>query len=227
MPIAQHRPRRLAAVALLAATGAASTVRTASAAPMVDAADAVEPYERDVFVIVGATLRNPDPASTAPDAPLFNVAGVGLGITWGQWTGASATSAMRVRGGRTDTELAFSGLVPNGVYSVFYVTLGPDSENPLCPGVERALPLTSRDRRQQPDASSLVAGPDGSALYASRVDGDLLGAQQVYVELIYHLDGQTYGPLPNRGESLTQSSQPCRSSYGEDAMRQLLVVQKF
>ena len=218
--------RPLAGLAVVLA-GVVGMTTPATAARPGDEADAVEAYERDVFEIVGSTLRNPDPASTDPAAPLFNVAGVGLGLTWGQWSSAAATSTMRVRGRHTEAEIDFSGLVPNGVYSLFYVTLGPDSENPLCLDVERALPLTSRSRHQEPDRSSFVAAPDGTASFTGRVDGDLLSATQVFLEVIYHFDGQTYGSLPNRGEWLTQGEPTCRNSFGEDAMRQLLIVQEL
>jgi len=55
--------------------------------------------------------------------------------------GATALAKTVKRNGHTftDVKLTFTGLVGNGVYSLFYITLGPDSENPLCPGVERAL----------------------------------------------------------------------------------------
>jgi len=36
----------------------------------------------------------------------------------------------------------------------------------------------------------------------------------------------TYHPLPNRGEFFTQGDD-CRSTFGEDAMRQIIVFQKF
>lgn len=196
-----------------------------AAAP--DQADSVEAFERDVFVIVGSTLRNPD-ATTDPSAPLFNIAGVNLGVTWGQWTTASVTSTVRTSGGRsprTDIRLELTGLVPGGVYSVFWGTIGPDSENPLCPGVERTLPLPSVDTHQSPDASSFVAAPDGSAAFRGQVDGALLDASQVFLSIVFHSDGQTYGSLPNHGEFLTQGEN-CRSSFGEDAMRQLLILQQ-
>jgi hypothetical protein len=181
-----------------------------------------------VFVIVGSTLRHPD-TSTAATAPLFNVAGVSLDLTWGSWSAATATSAVRATGGppaRTDVEQHFAHLVPGGVYSVFWGTLGPDSENPSCPGVERTLPLRSSDPEQQPDASSFVAGADGTATFRGHADGDLLAASQAYFTLVYHFDGLTWGSLPNHGEHATQGPD-CRSSFGEDAMRQLLILQKW
>lgn len=195
-----------------------------------DRADGLEIFTRDIYVIVGSTLRNPTD-TTASDAPLFNIAGVNLGLTWEQWKAATATSTAHVQGGsnnpRTDVRIQLSGLVPGGVYSIFYVTLTPDSENLLCPGVERGLPLMAfKPDGQLPDASSFVADANGQAQYRGLVDGDLFGAVQLIFEVIYHSDGQTYQSLPNRGEFLTQGAN-CRSSFGEDAMRQLLILQKY
>lgn len=210
--------------------GAADAAAPASAAPLLtvqrkpDRADYVQTFARDVFVIVGSTLRNPDDA-TDDAKSLFNVAGVALDLTWGDWKRASATSVAQTAGPWTDASIQLTGLVPRGVYSVFYVSLDPDSENPLCPGVERALPFPSVSPKQLPDASSFVAGADGTASFRGRAAGDLFAPLQLIFEIVYHLDGRTYGPLPNRGEFLTQGA-GCRSSYGEDAMRQLLIVQK-
>ena len=153
-----------------------------------------------------------------------------LDLTWGEWSAASATSAVRTSGksknARTDVRLRFSTLVPGGTYSVFWGTLNPDSENPLCPGVERTLALPSVKRHQSPDASSFVARSDGTATFRGRLEGNLLAANQVFFSIVYHFDGQTWGALPNHGEFNTQG-EDCRSSFGEDAMRQLLVLQKW
>jgi hypothetical protein len=222
--------RRTVTLVLLAATavllGAARDARANK-----DQADAVQLYPRDLFVIVGSTLRNPD-ASTPASAPLFNVAGVGLNVTWGQWGRASATSTMRVStqmfgGYRTEATISLKGLVPGGVYSVFYGLLGPDSENPLCPRVERTLPFPTPDTSApHPDTSSFVADWTGSATYFGRVNGNLFAADQIYITIVYHADGMTYHSLPNRGEYLTQGS-TCRSSFGEDAFRHLLILQEW
>lgn len=220
--------RGLVAVAAVAMSMGMLTGTAGAAAP--DQADGVEPFDRDVYVVVGSTLRNPD-ETTDPSAPLFNVAGVGLGHTWGQWVAADATSVVKASGSKkakTDVRLTFTGLVPNGVYSVFYGTLLPDSENPLCPGVERTLAVPSTDPAQAPDASSFVASSTGAGSFHGQVAGNLLeSAQQVFFSIVYHLDGKTYGPLPNAGEHTTYQSGTCRSSFGEDAMRQMLILQKW
>lgn len=193
-----------------------------------DPQDVVLADSRDVFVIVGSTLRHPD-ATTVEAAPLFNVAGVALNLTRGAWKQANAQSTARVMGGtnnaRTDLRISLSGLIPGGVYSIFYGTLTPDSENPLCPGVERTLPLQSTDRRQQPDLASFVADATGRAEFRGEISGWPMDALQFFYTVIYHFDGKTYGTLPNHGEFLTQGTM-CHSSFGEDAMRQLIVFQK-
>lgn len=223
-----------AALALLASSlvlvfGYAGSARSATSLASADREDLVQHFPRDVYVIVGSTLRNPTD-ETSSDAPLFNVAGVSLDLTWGQWTSANATSRARVvkKSGKpyTYVDAELTGLVPDGVYSIFYGTLDPDSENPLCQNVERTLPLMSRDRGQSPDRSSFVADANGEAVFSGRIKGRVLKARQVFYTVIYHFDGQTYHPLPNRGEFLTQGEN-CRSSFGEDAMRQLIVFQKF
>jgi hypothetical protein len=193
-----------------------------------DRQDSVQVFNRDVFVIVGSTLRNPD-ATTADSAPLFNVAGVPLALTWGRWKRADSRSTARVEGNGsgavTELRISLRDLVPGGVYSIFYGTLSPDTENPLCPGVERTLPLLSIDQLQAPDRSSFVADRMGRADFRGVISGRPLDALQFFYTVVYHFDGQTYGSLPNRGEFLTQGSM-CRSSFGEDAMRQLVVFQK-
>jgi hypothetical protein len=194
-----------------------------------DREEALQAFNRDVYWLDGSTLRNPT-VDTSPDAPLYSAVGAALGVTWGQWQSATATAMAHHAGDparpSTHVRIRLSGLVPGGVYSAFYGTIGPDSEHPLCPGVERTLPLTVINPKQTPDPSSFTADADGQARFHARVDGYLLEATQVFYAIIYHFDGMTYHPFPNRGEFFTQGDD-CRSTFGEDAMRQLIVFQKF
>jgi hypothetical protein len=220
--------RRVATLVFLAILVSGPLGEAAGAAPP-DQEDAVGVLERDVFEAIGASLRNPT-AHSDPEAPLYNVVGFGLPVTWGQWSAASATSRASTIGGpngpRTDFRLAFRGLIPGGVYSIFYFTIGPDTEQPLCRGVERSLPLdAARPDGQAPDANSFVVDSTGTAGFHGRVDGNLLAAAQVFVTAVYHADGQTYYPFPNRGEFVTQGEN-CRSSFGHDAMRHVLILQE-
>lgn len=206
-----------------------------SAAPMEDGAgknapdreDALQIFNRDVYFLDHVTLRNPT-ADTPGDAALYSVVGALLPVNWGEWQRAAGTAVTHAGGKYTDVSMFLTGLIPGGVYSVFYVTFAPDSEHPLCPGVERSLPLTSRDKKQAPDPSSFVADASGAAAYHARVEGDLLSAGQLVFSIVYHFDGMTYHPFPNRGEFFTHDSESgCRSTYGEDAMRHLLILQKL
>ena len=215
-------------LATLATFGGTPPVTDAAAK---DTSDFAETFDRDVYVIVGSTLRNPS-EDTEPSAPLFSDSGIALDLTWGDWLAATATSSVRVTGGnnpKTQVSIELTGLVPNGVYSVFYGTLQPDSEHPDCLNVERTLPVIGHGRSASgPDPSSFVADADGNATFTGRVDGDLLAPLQSFFSIVYHFDGQTYHPFPNRGEFLTQNGpNGCRASYGQDAYRQLIVFQKF
>lgn len=216
------RPLVLAGVLLAGAPAA-------HAAPA-DTADAVQVYERDVFVIVGSSLRTPT-AETDPSAPLFTNTGIAMDLTWGEWSAATAASRASVIGGpnrpRTDVRLTLGGLAPGGLYSVYWGTIGPDSEQPLCPNVERTLPLDAAvPTAMAPAPNAFVVDDTGAVDFHGRVDGDLLGATQVFFTVVYHLFGEAPYPFPNLGERLTQG-ETCRSSFGEDSMRQLLVLQKW
>lgn len=182
----------------------------------------------------GANLVNPD-ARTDPNVGLFTHSGLELQsppddpITWAEWSAATATSRVSTVGGpdgrRTDVRISMQGLVPNGLYSIFWLTLEPDSENSLCPGVERLLPLDAfKPDALAPDPSSFLSDGIGSAAFHGRVGGHLLAATSLYFVVIYHSDGSTYYPLPNRGEFHTQGP-GCRSSFGVDALRHLVIVQ--
>lgn len=225
--IFMRRPKKAVALAVLVAGLAlvAGPLGGPAIAAPPDAADAVQAFNRDVFEIVGGTLQNPT-ADSSPDAPLFTEAGINLDTTWGEWSAATAMSTVRTNGPRTDVRLQFAGLVPGGLYSVFWGTLQPDSEQPLCPGVERTLPLDAlHPAGDAPAPNAFVPGADGAAEFRGRVDQRLMEAGQVFFSIVYQFYGETSYPFPNRGELLTQG-QNCRSSFGQDAMRHLIVLQK-
>jgi hypothetical protein len=113
------------------------------------------------------------------------------------------------KAGRTETRVSIRvhGLVPNGVYSLFYATVGPDSRKPLC-SIERSLPLKSRNPRHRPDASSFVAArrlsdaPTVRSLTPTvvmltqrhRVERGVLAAPALRDERIYDLGSITEPP---------------------------------
>ena len=185
------------------------------------------PFAGDVFTSSSnGTLIAVDPSSTPASAPLFNLAGNSLGLTWGQFSSGTAKSVAwtETYGGTTHTQflIGMSGLVPNGVYSLFYRTFNPDSNNAVCPNVEPTVALTAAfPEFQKPDPDSFVANASGEALFFASVPEPLLAAQQLQVVVIYHFDGKTYGPVANFGEAHS-----CQRTYGIDAMRQFLIIYK-
>jgi hypothetical protein len=237
----RHRPRRIIASAIAAAAACMSLAALAPDAgastnavtPTPDAG--IIPFPGDVYTIgSNGSLIPVDPSFTPASAPLFNLGGTPLNLTWAQWNSATATSyawTVTVKGTTyTDFVIGMSGLVPHGVYSLFYRTFGPDSNNAFCPDVEPQVALTAAfPRLQKPDPDSFVASGSGRALFVARVAQDLLAAQQLQVDVIYHFNGQTYGPVANAFEAagpVASNNGLCRSSYGIDAMRQMLIIQK-
>jgi hypothetical protein len=215
-----------------------------------DKEDAVDSFRLDVFVVAGGHLANPigfcavepcAPGETLPTEQLFNQIGIPLGLSWGDWQTASARSRVSCKSdGNTDIRVRLSNLRPNAVYSLFYRTFGPDSINPLCITQERSLVVPERcngagcvpvlDSRIETDA-------DGEATYVGEVAGCLLDATTVLLDVIYHLNGTTYGQLPNQLEFQTQNPPGCTdpsqsgcdscfSSFGNDAMRHAVIIQK-
>jgi len=93
--------------------------------------------------------------------------------------------------------------------------------------VERTLPLDAAgSTAKAPAPNAFFAGTDGTAEFHGRTAGDLFAASQVFFSVVYHFFPETSYPFPTRGELLTQGDD-CRSSFGEDAMRHLLVVQQW
>ncbi len=194
---------------------------------------AVVPFANDVFWFTNGALTVVDPASTPASAPLFNLEGNPLHLTWGQFSSATTQSVALTVTRRgidyTDVGIVMRGLIPNGVYSLFYRTFNPDSNNAACPNVEPTVALTAAfPQFQKPDADSFLASSSGRAFFLASVAGRLLDAAQFQIAVIYHFDGKTYGPVANQAESqgVPGPGEMCQSSYGIDAMRQLVIVQK-
>jgi len=194
------------ALAVRAPAAGASTTFTA---PALDVG--IIPFTGDVYAL--DQYGNLIPVlitSTSLSAPLYNEAGDPLNVTWGQFSSATAKSYAwtDTLNGVTHTDflIRMSGLIPDGVYSLFYRTFSPDSNNAYCPDVEPTVALTSVfPRLQKPDPDSFSASSSGTALFIGRVAGNLLAEAQ--------------GPAASLGGL-------CGSSYGIDAMRQFIIIQK-
>jgi hypothetical protein len=217
-------------VAVGLATGLATPAAAAQAASQArqTPASGIEAFAGDVFQLgSNGNLIAVDPRTVVSSAALYNLEGDPLGETWGQFSAATASSLASIvktpSDDATDLRITLSGLFANGVYSLFYQTFAPNTVNPVCPTIDPTIALTARHpKRQQPDASSFIAGSSGRATFDARVAGDLLNAQEVNVFVVYHFNGQVYGAVPNSGEASR-----CSSTYGADAIRQFIILQKY
>jgi hypothetical protein len=204
-----------------------SSDSTSSSLPSLTPDVAIVPFAGDVLTPAqNGSLIPVDPRSTLPSAPLYSFEGNALNLTWGQFSSATALSVALTGTYRgidyTAVAIEMGGLIPNGVYSLFYRTFNPDSANPICPAVEPTVALTAAfPQFQKPDEDSFVASSSGKAFFLAVVAGHLLDAAQFQIVVIYHFNGQVYGPVANIGES-----QNCSPTYGIDAMRQFLIIQK-
>ena len=228
-------PRRVLAAVIAAGTvclalaglAPAAGASTALTTPTLDTGTV--PFAGDVYTAsANGTLIPVLPDSTPAAAPLFNLGGSALNVTWGQWSSATAkswASTFTLHGVTyTGFLIELSGLIPNGVYSLFYDTFAPNSANPVCGAVDNdpLVALTAAfPRFQKPDPDSFVASSSGGGLFLASVPGNLLSAQTLEIVPIYHYDGHTYGPVPNSGEATNN----CTSSFGIDAMRQMIIIQ--
>ena len=113
--------------------------------------------------------------------------GVPEGLTESQWMNATGTAAVVDRGGGTGTiELEASGLVPNGVYTVWWVNPGTISTD-MGPG--GGVP-----------GNEFTADPQGNARATITAD---VGSGYEMMVVAYHADDQTHGETP--GDMGTQT----------------------
>ena len=118
--------------------------------------------------------------------------GKALGFTLGDWLAATGTARYRCDGDDGKVEATFDKLVPNGVYTMWYV-MAP--RPPLEPFKVLPMPLGARDATQ----SSFGANAKGHAKFAVTFSPCLqLSGRQVdtFLAIVWHSDGKTYGASP-------------------------------
>ncbi|HEV8340594.1 MAG TPA: hypothetical protein VGR25_13215 [bacterium] len=113
-----------------------------------------------------------------PNTPLYNADGKPLSFTLGQWLGARGTVSIELRGQETQVRVSLSGLVPNGVYSLFRVTFQPTGNT--------FAPLDGAGT-----ANNFMAAADGTASVTVSTPTPQTHANGVV--LVYHSDGQAHG----------------------------------
>lgn len=139
-----------------------------------------------------ATTTSPpfEPLNLNPDERYPK--GRDLGLTLAEWLGASGKGRYMCDSGRATVEIAFRGLVPNGVYTMWNFI---DAEPPTDPWQTILVPLGARDGSQ----ATFHADENGAAAYKAVFEPCLeLTATQTVTGLAaaWHVDGKTYGASP-------------------------------
>jgi len=121
--------------------------------------------------------------SDPPATPVFSALGQSLGFSLGQWLGASGAVTITPRGAGATVRVRLTGLVPNGVYSLF--------ENHFDQQPVGFTPLDGSGKR-----NSFSAKPDGTGAITVHAPQMFTSANAVL--LVYHSDRLTHGT--SRGE---------------------------
>ena len=116
-----------------------------------------------------------------------------LGLTLGDWLAAKGEARYRCTDGEGHLRVDFTGLVPDGVYTLWHFFMAMPPTDPFIGTYD--LPVGARDGSQ----SVFTADADGNAVYEQsfkpclQLSGEhLMGG----LAIAWHSDGKTYGALP-------------------------------
>lgn len=126
--------------------------------------------------------------------------GEALNLSLAEWYAAKGTARYECRDGKGKIDAQFSGLVPEGVYTMWHFFMANPQTDPFIGTFD--LPLGARDGTQ----SVFAAGSDGTAKFSRAFEPCLqMSGEQLVAGLAvaWHSDGMTYGPLP--GDFATRS----------------------
>ncbi len=116
-----------------------------------------------------------------------------MGMTLGRWLRHQGTGTYTCVDGIGTLELSFSGLVPNGVYTMWHAFMAMPPTQPFSGTLD--LPLGARDGSE----SVFLADEDGNAEFVHSFTPGLEMSDVWTTSMLainYHSDGKTYGALP-------------------------------
>ncbi|MHC4954833.1 MAG: hypothetical protein ACYTGZ_13185 [Planctomycetota bacterium] len=116
-----------------------------------------------------------------------------LGMTLGEWLKASGTGTYTHKDGVGHLKLSFTGLVPNGVYTMWHAFIALPPTSPFSGTLD--LPLGARDGT----TSVFVADASGNAKFEHKFRPGLQLSDiwtTSMLAIAYHSDGKTYGGVP-------------------------------
>lgn len=116
-----------------------------------------------------------------------------FGMTLGQWLKHQGTGKYTFENGEGHLDLQFSGLVPNGVYTMWHSFIALPPTEPFSGALD--LPLGARDGSE----SVFVADASGEARFKHSFHPGLEMSDVWTTSMLainYHSDGKTYGGVP-------------------------------
>lgn len=135
--------------------------------------------------------HNPfDPAAIGPHPK-----GEPIGLTLGQWLRHQGAGRYTCSNGTGTLETSFSGLVPNGVYTMWHAFMALPPTEPFSGALE--LPLGARDGSE----SAFRADADGKAQFVHTFKPCLQMSDVWTTSMLainYHSDDKTYGAYPGK-----------------------------
>jgi hypothetical protein len=129
-----------------------------------------------------------DPKAVGPHSK-----GKPLGMTLGAWLHHRGTGSYTYKNGTGYLDLEFSGLVPNGVYTMWHAFIALPPTEPFSGTLD--LPLGARDGSE----SVFVADGNGKAKFVHSFKPGLQMSDVWTTSMLainYHSDGKTYGGRP-------------------------------
>lgn len=135
--------------------------------------------------------HNPyDPKAVGPHPK-----GEPLGMTLGEWLRHRGTGTYTYKDGMGHLDLEFSGLIPNGVYTMWHAFIALPPTEPFSGTLD--LPLGARDGSE----SVFTADAEGKARFKHSFKPGLEMSDvwcSSMLAINYHSDGKTYGGLPGK-----------------------------
>ena len=142
-----------------------------------------------LFATAIEVKHNPfDPKAVGPHPK-----GESLGLTLGQWLKHRGTGRYTAEGNVGSLDLEFTGLVPNGVYTMWHAFIALPPTEPFSGSLD--LPLGARDGSE----SVFVADENGNASFVHTFTPGLEMSDIWTTSMLainYHSDGKTYGGVP-------------------------------
>jgi hypothetical protein len=126
----------------------------------------------------------------------------GQPLTFGEFSQARGMASVKYTPMGSHVVIKASGLIPNGVYTVWLMTFAAPGFTPNFENLISELPLGPSDGSR----NTITASAAGEGALSTFHAGRLFDEFEFHFALVYHPDGQTYGPTPGPADALNQYS---------------------